>query len=252
VDHNWQTLPFAKTYSDPVIIAKPTSSFGGDPGVIRLRSVGGDKAELRYQEWRYLDQWHTREDVFYLVADAGQHNIGGLMVDANRLQTSKLGRAGQWESVTFDPVFMDNPVLVSSVMTHNGGDTVTTRIRGLTGAGFQLAMDEEESKSDGHVTETLGWIAIKPGVGTTSDGRALDVFFAPLDQQAAIIPYAEATPHRYPSVIADVDSTYGGDPVFLRYTSLTNSHVTMSLEEEQSQDFETGHVVEDVGVFVAE
>ena len=231
VDHNWQTVPFAKVYSDPVIVAKPASNFGGDPGVIRLRGAASDKAELRYQEWNYLDGGHIREDVFYLVSEAGQHTLGGLAVEADWLQTSKLGRAGQWESVVFNHLFMDDPVVLSSVMTYAGGDTVTTRIRGLDIGGFQIAMDEQESKADGHVGETLGWVAIKPGTTTTSDGRALDVFFTSVDHRLTSVPYAGVTPHRYPSVIADIDSTYGADPVFLRYANPTNSQITLKLAE---------------------
>jgi hypothetical protein len=252
IDHNWQTLPFAKSYTDAVVIAKPASHKGGDPGVIRLRNVAGDMAELRYQEWNYLDGGHLREDVFYLVSEAGQHSLGGLAVEADWLQTNRLGRGGQWESVSFNHLFMIDPVVLTSVMTYNGGDTVTTRVRGLDLDGFQLAMDEQESKADGHVGETLGWIAIKPGTVTTSDGRALDVFFTSLDHQLTAIPYAGATPHRYPSVIADIDSTYGADPVFLRYANPTNSQITLKLAEEQSQDAETDHVLEDVGVFTGE
>jgi hypothetical protein len=252
VDHNWQTLPFAKTYNDPVVIAKPASNYGGDPGVIRLRNVAGDMAELRYQEWLYLDGGHIREDVFYLVSEAGQHTLGGLTVEADWLQTDKLGRAGQWEGIAFNHLFMNEPVVLSSVMTNNGGDTVTTRIRGLDLSGFQLAMDEEESKADGHIAETFGWVAIKPGTTTTSDGRVLDVFFTSVDHQLTSVPYSGVTPHRYLSVIADIDSTYGGDPVFLRYSDPTNSQITLKLAEEQSQDTETGHVFEDIGVFVGE
>jgi hypothetical protein len=251
VDHNWQTLPFAKTYMEPVVIAKPVSNLGGDPSVIRMRNVGTDMTELRLQEWNYLDGRHIREDVFYLVSEAGQHTLEGLAVEANSLQTDKLGRAGEWESIIFDYLFMNDPIVLSSVMTYNGGDTVTTRIRGLGLGGFQLAMDEQESKSDGHVVESLGWIAIEPGTVTTSDGRALDVFFTSLDQQLSAVPYATATPHRFPSVIADIDSTYGADPVFLRYGKPANTQITLKLAEEQSLDAETDHVAEDIGVFVA-
>ena len=252
IDHNWQTLPFAKAYKDPVVIVKPASNDGGDPGVIRLRNVAGDMAGLRYQEWLYLDGGHTREDVFYLVSEAGQHTLGGLTVDSDWLQTDKLARAGQWEGVGFNDVFMKAPVVLSSVMTNNGGDTVTTRIRGLDLGGFQIAMDEEESKADGHIGETLGWIAIEPGTTSTSDGRALDVFFTSVDHQLTSVPYAGTTPHRYPSVVADIDSAYGGDPVFLRYGNPTSSQISLKLAEEQSQDAETGHVLEDVGVFAGE
>ena len=172
IDHSWQVLPFAKHYSDPVLVAKPVASNGADPGVIRIKDLTGDHAKLRYQEWSYLDDTHwAPEALFYLVSEAGRHSLAGLSVEADHLATSKLGRAGQWETIPFNTVFLDTPAVFASVMTYQGADAVTTRIRDLDPTQFALAMDEQESKSDGHVNETLGWIAIEPGTGTTSEGR---------------------------------------------------------------------------------
>ncbi len=252
VDQNWQTLPFAKTYTDPVLVAKPASSNGADPGVVRIRGLGVDHAQLRYQEWGYLDGSHTREDLFYLVSEAGEHSLGGLAVEAGRVQTDKLGRAGQWEAIAFAPLFLADPVTLSSVMTYNGTDTVTTRVRGLGPLGFGLAMDEQESKSDGHTLETLGWVAIEAGHAITGEGRRLDASFAPIDHNLTSVLYATPTAHRYPSIVADIDSANGMDPVFLRYAKPTNSQIQLRLGEEQSLDAETGHVLEDVGLFIGE
>jgi hypothetical protein len=253
VDHNWANLPFAKSYNDPVVVAKPASNHGGDPGVIRTRGVSGTHAQLRYQEWQdYLDGSHVREDIFYLVSEAGQHSLGGLAVEADRLKTSKLGLAGQWEGVIFNSLFLSDPVLISSVMTYQGGDTVTTRIRNLDALGFNVAMDEQESKNDGHIEETLGWIAIEAGGTVTADGRRLDAFFTQIDHNLTSVPFGVPSAHRYPSVIGDIDSSHGMDPVFLRYANPTNAKIDFKLTEEQSMDTETSHAIEDVGVFVGE
>jgi hypothetical protein len=253
VDHDWQTLPFAKFYVDPIVVAKPVSSQGGDPGVIRLRGVNGEHVELRYQEWLgYLDGWHTKEDIFYMVSEAGQHDVGGLEVEAKWLLTDKLGRAGRWMDVLFNTSFLSKPVVLASVMTQHGGDPVTTRIRGLDASGFAVAMDEQESKLDGHVMETVGWIAIEMGRAATSDGRRLDAFFAPIDHNLTEVGFSRPSAHRHPSVVADIDSSYGMDPVFLRYANLSNAQIWLKLSEEQSADLETDHLLEDVGIFVGE
>jgi hypothetical protein len=125
-------------------------------------------------------------------------------------------------------------------------------MRGLDAGGFELAMDEQESKADGHADEVLGWIAIETGSASTSDGRKLQVFFDQIDHNLTAVPYLSATTHRGPTVIGDVDSTYGGDPVFLRYANPTPTQIDLKLSEEQSKDLETSHVLEDVGVFVGE
>ena len=168
------------------------------------------------------------------------------------LQTSKLGSTGQWEGVAFFNMFPGDPVLISSIMTYQGGDTVTTRIRDLDASGFDVAMDEQESKHDGHLEETLGWIAIEAGSTITTDGRRLQAFFTQIDHNLTSVPFGLRTTHRYPSVIGDIDSAYGMDPVFLRYANPTNTKIDFKLAEEQSLDAEIGHTLEDVGVFVGE
>lgn len=252
IDHHWQTLPFAKTYTDPVLIAKPASNNGADPGVIRLRNITTTDAELRYQEWNYLDGSHPTEDVFYMISEAGEYSLAGLSVEADWLTSNKLGRAGQWDAIGFNSLFLADPAVFASVMSYNGADTVTTRIRNLDLSGFELAMDEQESKTDGHTNERLGWIAIEQGSATTSDGRRLQVFFEQLNHVLTPVPYPTASAHRHPSVLVDIDSNYGGDTVSVRHANPTNAQIELKLSEEQSRDAETNHVLEDVGVFVGE
>ncbi len=253
LDHNWQTLPFAKTYTDPVVVAKPASNAGSDPGVIRVDNLGPGQVQLRYQEWDYLDGQHgAPEDVFYLVSEAGQHSLGGLAVEADWLTSNKLGRAGRWEAIGFNSLFFSDPSVFASVMSYNDADPVITRIRNLDLTGFELVMYEEESRTDGHANETLGWIAIETGSSTTSDGRRLQVFFDRINQQATTVSFPSPSNHRIPTVVGDVDSTYGGDPVSLRYTNPTNTQIELMLSEEQSLDAEVSHVMEDIGVFIGE
>ena len=253
IDHNWQVLPFAKTYRNPILVAKAVSNRGGDPGVVRIKDLCAIGARLRYEEWGYLDGKHwLPEDVFYVVSEAGERRLGGLNVEADRLITSKLGRAGQWEDVPFNTLFMAKPVVLSSVMSANGADPVITRVADLDAGGFALAMDEQESKADGHTSEVLGWIAITPGTATTSEGRKFWALSRELSDQLLAVRYPLPTSGRFPTVVSDVDSANGLDPVFLRYANPTNTQVELKLGEEQSKDSETGHVPEEVGVFVGE
>jgi hypothetical protein len=57
---------------------------------------------------------------------------------------------------------------------------------------------------------------------------------------------------RFPVVVSDMVSTYGGDPGFLRYQNLGPSSIDLFIQEEASADTEMGHIMEDVSLFVAE
>ena len=251
VDHNWMKIPLAKEYQNPVVVAKPVSSRGGDPGVIRIRNVSYNSFELRYNEWAYLDGWHTQERVFYMVVEAGEQSVAGLTVEARKLNSSKLLADG-WESITFSASFGQTPSVFTSVQTFNGGDPVTTRVKSCTTAGFDLTMDEEEAKNDGHTTETIGWIAIEKGTGNTADNRSVVVLSDSTNHIPTQISFGQSMARRFPVVVSDMITTYGSDPCFLRYQNLLPGSIDLFIQEEQSADNEMWHAMEDVSLFVAE
>jgi hypothetical protein len=244
-------IPLAKEYLNPVVVAKPVSSYGGDPGVIRIRNVSHNSFELRYNEWAYKDGWHTQERVFYMVVEAGIRSVAELTVEAKKLNTSKLLADG-WEAITFSASFSQTPSVFTSVQTCNGADPVTTRLSDCTTAGFDLTMDEEEAKNDGHTTENIGWIAIEKGTGNTSDNRSIVVLSDSTNHIPTQINFGQSMARRFPIVVSDMITTYGADPCFLRYQNLGPSSIDLFIQEEASLDAEMNHVVEDVSVFVAE
>ncbi len=256
IDHRWQTLPFAKRYQDPILVVKPVSNQDAEPGVIRLRGRRPTHARVRYQEWDdYLDGTHPPEDAFYIVSEAGRHRLGGLRMEANWVRTDKLGRAGEWERVDFARAFPGRagmPIILGSVMTTQGKGAVATRIRTRGLDGFELSLEKQESKPPSHVKEVLGWIAVQPGGGVTTDGRRVDALVQRLGHTLTPVAYPQRTDHRHPTLLADVNSAKEPDAVFLRYAKPTRIRIQLKLAEEQSKDKETRHARETVGVLIAE
>jgi hypothetical protein len=247
VDQDWQVVPLAKSYVNPVVVVKPASSRGSQPGVIRVRNKGSDSFEVRFQEWRYLDGSHVEEQVFYLVAEMGQHALAGLTLEAGELNV-----ATAQQPVAFGATFGAPPALFAAIETYYGDHPVITRIQDRSASGFQIRLFEEEGGDGNHTGETVGWIAISPGSGTTLDGRAIEVLVESVGDKLQMINFAQSYPQRYPSVVADVSSTAGWDPCSVRFTSVDSDGVELYLQEEESLDAEIGHLMEDVSLFVAE
>ena len=58
-----------------------------------------------------------------------------------------------------------NPVVISQIQSHSGGDWVKTRQKAVNTRGFQVKQ-EEDGLDIGHNTEVYGWIALPKGTGS--------------------------------------------------------------------------------------
>jgi hypothetical protein len=227
------------------------SSDNPEPGVLRVRNASSDAFELRVQGWSYLGSLHGPERVFYLVTEPGMQSLGGLVVEAGHLQSSMVLADGR-DDVAYALPFADVPGVFASVMTQNATEPVTVRVADRDANGFAMAMQPEDAAAGGHPVETLGWVAIQAGRGVTTDGRVVSVFDAGVDHTPLPVPFGETLQGRFPSILAQVGSALGLDAVVVRYSDLSPDDVTLRIQEEQSQDDETGHRVEDVSLFVGE
>jgi hypothetical protein len=251
LNDQWQTVPLARSYQNPIVVVRPLSSVGTEPAVVRVRNATSDSFETRVQEWSYLDGTHLDERAFYLVAEAGVQAVAGLVVEASSLETGRVLAQGL-EPVSFSAPFADVPAVFGSVLTENGPEPVTLRVGARTAAGFGLALQEEEADSDGHAVETVGWIAVQRGRGLTADGRVLKVFDTMTDSALRLVSFDEVLGGRFPVLVGQVTSVLGADPVELHYASLAPDGAVLFLQEEQSLDAETDHILEDTSLLVAE
>lgn len=252
LDHRWQTVPLARSYTSPVVVVRPLSSEGKDPGVVRVRNATGGSFDARVQEWSYLSEEHVPERAFYLVVESGITSVAGLVVEAGRLETDRVMADGP-EAVPFSAPFPAAPGVFASVMTRNGPEPVTVRIGERSAQGFSVAMQEEEADAgSGHALETLGWVAVQAGRGVASGERRLAVLEARGDHSGVHVDFGETLRGRFPVLVGQVSSSLGADPVELRYRGLAPDAAELVLEEERSDDFETAHAAEDLSVLVAE
>ncbi len=167
VGSSWKTVTLSKTFSDPVVIVGPPTINGVQPCVIRVRNVQSNSFEIRVQEWEYLDGYHTNENVSYMVLEAGSHSLP----DGSIWQIGKFDISGtlSWKNVNFASAFASTPVVFQTMQTFNGSQTAVMREKSVTGDSFSAAIEEEEQFNDGHVTETVGYLAVEQSApsGTT-------------------------------------------------------------------------------------
>jgi len=254
VADQWIQIPFAKSYTQPVVVVKMASNRDLEPGVLRIRNVDTDSFEVRFEEWSYLDGVHLGERVFYMVAEAGQHDLGGLHVEAGTLVTSATKSAEEWELVNLTAPFTSHPAVFAAIQTDHDEAPALTRVKEVKPVNFQLTMQEEEAGvDDERAAEVLGWIAVDMGSTTTPSGRYIEILMREVDEAYRIVHFTPANPdRRFRTVVSDMDSTFGDDPADLRHANLGRNRVSVMVQEEQSLDVETDHPLEEICVFVAE
>ncbi|MEK8017827.1 MAG: hypothetical protein VSS75_013225, partial [Candidatus Parabeggiatoa sp.] len=214
VTHNWQSTSLTGEYQNPVIIAGPASSNDLEPGVVRLQQVTPSSFEMRFQEWYYLDQKHAQETLPYVVMEAGRYPMSdGSLWEVGHFTVS--GTA-QWKDIHFGQAFPGQPRLFLTLQTSKAVvQPVTVRAKDITSNGFAAALFEEETRNDGHPTETVGYVAIYSATDTgtvTLGGQMIDYQLQQIELE-----------------------------------SLT-TQAGLRLEEEYSLDDETNHVTETVDI----
>jgi len=253
VGDGWIRVPLAKTYSNPVVVAKIASNNDTDPGALRVREVSSGSFEVRFEEWSYLDGAHSGERVFYIVAEAGAHDLGGLAVEAGTVASSGTVAGGEWASIDLTAPFVGTPGVFASVQTQTATAPAITRMEHRGPTGFRLGLQEEEgSLADGRAAESLGWIAVEMGRGETPSGRVIDVFAREIGTGFRELHLSPNESRLFRTVVADVATTRELDPVSVRHGKLSRNRIEVLLQEEQSLDAEMLHANEEVCFFVAE
>ena len=244
VNHDWQFVPFTKTYVNPVVVANPMGLNGGQPAVVRVKNVTPDGFEIRIQEWDYLDGWHAYESVGYMVMEAGHHVLNtGIHVEAGTFESNSTRK-----TANFEAAFNQIPVLVSGVITENELDAVTGRLSNITLNGFDVMLQEQESSKSGHYAdETVSYIAWEPSSGEV-DGMnyIVDSTFNEVTHKFSNIGFYPVF-NNAPVFMADMQTTNGGDTANVRWQNKTGEGVEVQIDEEQSQNTEVNHITEVVG-----
>lgn len=252
LNHFNKTIRLNNSYINPVVFALPLSYNGGDPAIARITDIQSDNFSLYLQEADYRDGKHTKESLSYMVLEAGSWELeDGTLLEVGNLNTdANVNNARSWASIDFETDFINAPITLSQVQSNNEAQFVRTRQKSSSADGFELAMEEEDLyRASGHSQESVGWLAIEPGTGS-SDGFNFKAGRRGnhINHNWGKIHYDLGTDST-PNLFASVSSYRGGDSVGLRYRNLGVSNVQIKLEEDRSFDSEIAHVKESVDFF---
>ena len=241
----WHVVTLENAYVAPVVVMQPLSFNGADPTTVRIRNVTSGAFEWQMDEWDYRDGAHTTETVGYLVMESGVF----LLEDGTRVEVGTVSADHNFAAVAFSQAFGQTPVILSQAQTRADAAAVVTRQRSASVSGFEVRLQEEEAADQVHGLETVGFVAIEPGVGMTA-GVPFEAATTPDAVTHAWYALGFAQGYGDSVFLAGVQTFDGGDTVGLRYRNLGPTSVEVFLEEEKSKDTETAHTSEVVGYLV--
>ena len=241
----WVTMSFAHPFErTPIVAVGAPSTSDTQPVMARVRNVTTSGFDVKLDEWSYLDGRHGLETLSFLAAEPGRHRVGGVTLEAGAVSA---GHA--WTQARFAEAFGSTPVVLPQVASMFDAEPVNVRLKGANSAGFQLRLQEQESKERAgqrHAQETVHYIALSTGRGQIA-GRPVSVGVTrvAVDDRWRGVTFGRA--FAAPRLVAAVQTTTGADPITLRYRALSSTGGRVRVQEDTSFDRETRHPAERVG-----
>lgn len=176
------------------------------------------------------------------------------MANAN-MTTGIVDANDHWTRTNLNAIPARNPVLLASVQTFNGPDTVGVRLERENDGSFSLFLEEEESKDSEtrHTLEEVGLFATSEGSIADVRGNVIgEAGLANVSQPSRDDWHSIRTNGTYnrPVVLTQMMSYHGRNPCHVRVRNVDVNSFEYRLEEWQYLD--GTHVEEEVGYVVLE
>ncbi|WP_266079542.1 hypothetical protein [Haladaptatus caseinilyticus] len=234
-----------------IAIAKPLSFDGGNPVHTRLRNVDDGSFEYKLEEWVYLDGAHVSETFHTLATEPGEFELQLNSGSSYRVKSGEAAVSSKGKTVSLGNFFgSEAPVVLAQVQTFDGSDPIVTRLSDISNSSFGVTIQEEEAR-DGHLDETVGYIALEQGTGRIGN-QPFEVRRTGTTITDSWTRLSFNQQYESPQFVANMQTMNGVDTANLRYRNLTGTGVEIKIQEEQSLDSEMEHTEEVVGFAVFE
>ena len=241
---HWRTVTFTDPIENAVVIIGPLSRNGGDEATARVRNVTDTGFQVQVDEWDGLDGAHALETFTWMALPEGTHTLA----DGRTVTAGTVNLVNETSKRVHYDGFDAGPIVFAQVMTANGAQAVTDRIKGVTSGGFRVQMQEAEIANHAHLSEVVGWAAFERG----GDSGGLQVGATARRFDHSADSFAFDTHDAAPGLIADMRSFVGPDTASLRYTDIGVRRASIIVEEERSQDNEKSHADETIDWLVGD
>ena len=160
---SFKSMSFTQTFSkQPVVLTTVVSNNQAETISGRIRNVGlaGFDYYFREQEsYSVKNHAHKDETIHYIALEPGTGTVSTLSYEIANVAS---GVNDAWSNVQFQNKQTVAPILLFGMQTTNGTDSSSLRAQQLSGSGFQVKVEEEQSydTETAHGNETIGFVKI--------------------------------------------------------------------------------------------
>lgn len=240
----WHSVSYSQSIANAIVVMGPVTNADGEEALTRVRNVTDTGFEFQIMEWEHQDGVHGLESISWMALEAGDFELAdGRQISAGDM-TARTGDLDE----TFGSAFASAPIIFTELNSDNDDISAATRLTARDGNGFTLRLQEEQANpgaaARAHSPEDADWVAIGVG-GSVADsivtGRTGDL----VTDQDYVINHVDF--ESTPVMLAQMNTTDGGDTANVRIRSQSNGDATIFIDEEQSANTETAHTNENIG-----
>jgi len=140
----------------PVVLTTIASMNEADTISGRLNNIGIANFAYYFREQEKNSNNHRNETVHYIAWEPGKGTIGSMQYEVAKTVNAV---TDAWYNAPFQTAFAQAPLLLAGMQTTANTDTSALRVQQLTTTGFQVKVEEEQSKDSDvtHPAETIGY-----------------------------------------------------------------------------------------------
>ena len=155
---NSTTVKFSKSFAAaPVVMSTVASDRQVNTISGRIKNIGRANFSYSFREQEKNRNSHVKETVNFIAWQPGKGTIGSVQYE---VAVTAKAVTNAWHSRAFAKAFTQPPLLLADMQTTNNTDTSALRVQNTTAAGFQVKVEEEQSKDKEvtHPAEVVGYL----------------------------------------------------------------------------------------------
>ena len=236
----WQEVEFTAPIASPRVIVGPLTANGSHPAIAEIRNLTPEGFEIRIAEWAYLDGSHVEESVGWVAGTAGAHELpSGRMVVFGRTDVGPDPEKIDVSTVMADAAVFSHP-------SEPGPERLAVvRQTDISGGTARLRVQSAEAAPP-PARRAVDWLAVERIDTTGLEALAVMALteLGPVTHAVTRQRVGVTDPDRAVDIAA-MEGMRGANTAALRLWR-TDQDLRVFVEEEQSKDFETVHLEEQV------